>query len=183
MALSNEQYKNIEETVLDTFEATGISTFPIDVFELASKLKIKLKKYSDYSQDLNIYSQDAICIFNQKEQEFIIVYNDAIESKRINFTIMHEIGHIQLEHYIRNLPEDEKEREADIFAQKALAPLGVILQLGLKSYMDISSVFEISLPCAQIIAKNVNFIINKPKILQKEKNSPITKLFEEGINV
>lgn len=181
MALSKDQYIYIEETILDTYEAAGVSTFPIDVFDLCKKLKISVRKYSEYPAKLIDYSDDAFRIFNPKKQEFIIVYNDSIESNRVNFSIMHEIGHIQLDHQRRKLSESEQENEANSFAQKALAPVGVILRLELKTDIQISSVFNISLPCARIITNNLRFIIQRPSLCQKEINNPITALFEEEI--
>lgn len=182
MALTKEQYEYIEDSILDTFEAAGISTFPIKVFELCHKLKIRVIKYSDYPRELIDYSDDAYSFYNPKKQEYIIVYNDTIESARINFSIMHEIGHIQLDHEKRNLSDTEKETEADTFAQKALAPVGLILKLGLKADVQISSVFNISLSCARVITSNLSFILKYPVIRKKEINSPITALFEESIN-
>ena len=182
MALTKEQYDYIEEAILDTFEAVGISSFPINVFELCHKLKIRVIKYSDYSKEITKFSDDAYSLYNPKKQEYVIVYNDAIESARVNFSIMHEIGHIQLDHKKRNLTDAEKETEADTFAQKALAPVGVILKLGLKTDIQISSIFNISLPCARVITSNLSFILKYPAIRKKEINSPITALFEESIN-
>lgn len=182
MALTKEQYGYIEEAILDTFEAAGISTFPINVFELCQRLKIRVVKYSDYPRELIDYSDDAYSLYNPKKYEYVIVYNDAIESARVNFTIMHEIGHIQLDHDKSKLTEAEKEVEADTFAQKALAPVGVILKLGLKTDVQISSVFQVSLPCARVITTNLSFIQKYPALRKKEINSSITALFEESIN-
>lgn len=182
MALTKEQYKYIDETILDTFEATGTRTFPIDVFELCHKLKIRLEKYSKHLSEFNTISDDAYSFYNPKKQEYIIFYNDSIKSPRVIFSIMHEIGHIQLGHHHQKLTENEQEREADIFAQKALAPVGIILKLGLKTDTQISSVFKISLPCARVIVSNVDFISKKPYLCLREISSPITELFEESIN-
>lgn len=182
MALSKEQRIYIEESILDTFEAAGINSFPIDVFELCHKLKIRVLKYSAYSSNDIDYSDDAFSFYNPKNQEFVIAYNDAIESARVNFSIMHEIGHIQLDHDRSKLTEAEKEVEADTFAQKALAPVGVILKLGLKTDVQISSVFKVSLPCARVITTRLGFILRNPVSRLKEINSPITALFEESIN-
>ena len=182
MVLSKQQYEFIEQSILDTFESVGINTFPVNVFELCQKLKIRVMKYSDYPSELIDYSDDAFSLYNPKKQEYVIVYNDTIESTRVNFTIMHEIGHIQLDHEKRSLTDTDKETEADTFAQKALAPMGVILKLGLKTDVQISSMFQVSLPCARIITTNLSFILKYPTLRKKEMNSQITVLFEESIN-
>lgn len=139
-------------------------------------------KYSAYPSELIDFSEDAFSFYNQKKQEYVIIYNDAIESARVNFSIMHEIGHIQLDHDRSKLTEAEKEVEADTFAQKALAPMGVILKLGLKTDIQISSVFNVSLPCARVITTNLSFILKYPALRLNEINSPITTLFGESIN-
>ncbi len=182
MALTKEQYEYIDESILDTFEATGTKTFPIDVFELCKKLKIRVIKYSKHQNVPTNFSDDAYSFYNKEKQEYIIVYNDSIKTARVAFTIMHEIGHIQLDHHRRKLTESEQEREADIFAQKALAPVGIILRLGLQTDTQISSVFKISLQCAGVIVSYLESISKKPYICLKEINSPITALFEESIN-
>ena len=182
MALSKEQYEYIDESILDTFEAAGITSFPINVFDLCQKLKIRVLKYSTFPRELIDFSNDAFSFYNPKNQEFVIAYNDAIESARVNFSIMHEIGHIQLDHDRSKLTEAEKEVEADSFAQKALAPIGVILKLDLKTDVQISSVFKVSLPCARVITTNLSFILKYPALRLNEINSPITTLFEESIN-
>ena len=72
MALSKEHHRYIEESILDTFEAAGINSFPIDVFELCHKLKIQVLKYSAYSSNDIDYSDDAFSFYNPKNQEGIL---------------------------------------------------------------------------------------------------------------
>lgn len=84
----------------------------------------------------------------KEEGEWYIFYNDDDEHDygRINNTIMHEIGHIVLDH-----SEDSElaEKEVKFFAKYALAPPALIHKLKLKDAQDIADIFKISYEAAR----------------------------------
>ena len=102
MEICSSRYEEIEDIAADTLEDIGYAKFPIDVFELCKLLDIKVIKYSEINRDIITYamdlSDDGFSYFNKNINQYIIFYNDIMMENRIRFTIMHEIGHIMLEH-------------------------------------------------------------------------------------
>ncbi len=89
-------------------------------------------------------SEDGFVI-EKYEGEWYIYYNDQKEYGRINNTIMHEIGHIVLNH-----SEDSElaEKEVKFFAKYALAPPVLIHKLGLKNAFEVYANFDVSIEAA-----------------------------------
>lgn len=123
MRLKNEDYEEIKQIVVDTFEIYGIGTVPISAFEMAIKMGLKLIPYSG----LNLKQQNAALRISQdgfsvelQSGEWQIYYNDECYIYgRLNHTIMHEIGHYALGHCKEG---EREEAEAKFFAKYALAP-------------------------------------------------------------
>ncbi len=115
MRLSNEQYEFIKNEVVSLFERYNVRCIPINGFEIAQKMMIKLIPYSmltntKYDAAMKI-STDGFYIEDNAEQD-IIFYNDNLSYERINMTLLHEIGHCALDH--KDGSETE-EAEANFF--------------------------------------------------------------------
>ena len=165
----------IEETANDMVEDLGINTFPIDVFKVAELLKIRLIKYSECPlkkrKILLKVSEDGFSL-PQK-----IYYNDRQSANRVRFTILHEIGHIQLEHHRDSSKSEwQKETEANCFAGHLLAPLAIVCLIGVHSQQDIAEIFTISWDCAQFIFQNYLELYQNNEIPKKIQNDRVLKL-------
>ena len=76
-----------------------------------------------------------------------IFYNDISNVyARQNWTILHELGHIVLDHTGCN--HEREEAEANFFAKYAIAPPVLIHRIGAKTALDIYEQFDISLEAA-----------------------------------
>lgn len=142
--LSGNRYEEIKKAVVNTFVEYDISCIPISGFKLAAKMRIKIKPYSAYSKHTQhlMLKKSADGFSVQLETgEWTIFYNDSANGLRVNNTIMHELGHIILDH-----TEDSElaEKEVNFFAKYALAPPVLIHKLGLNTPDEISKTFEIS---------------------------------------
>ena len=148
--LSNESYEEIKQTVVKMFEAYGVSCVPINGFEIANKMGVKVIPYSAYPARtrylMEKYSIDGFSVLRDTG-EWYIFYNDDNEHDygRINNTIMHEVAHIVLDH-----TEDSELAEAEVrfFAKYALAPPALIHKLKLETVESIADIFEISFEAA-----------------------------------
>lgn len=69
-----------------------------------------------------------------------------VSYERQNWTILHEIGHIVLDH--RGHSEHEED-EADFFAKYSIAPPVLVYKIGAESQYDIYTAFDISMEAAQ----------------------------------
>lgn len=143
MILSDNRYEEIKKSVVNTFETLDIHCIPISGFEIATKLGVKIIPYSAKSKNTQALmmkqSEDGFSV--KRSDGWYMYYNDKKPYGRINNTIMHENGHIVLNH-----TEDSKlaEAEAKFFAKFALAPPVLIHKLELKSMYDVAECFEIS---------------------------------------
>ena len=125
-----------------------VSCVPVNGFELATKMGIKVIPYSAISESkrwlLLKKSQDGFSV-EKNIGEWYIYYNDKKDYGRINNTIMHEIGHIVLDH-----SEDSElaEKEVKFFAKYALVPPVLVHKLKLDNPMDIADTFGVSFEAA-----------------------------------
>lgn len=146
MRLETAQYEYIKQTVIDTYLEYGIKCIPINAFELAIKMGIKLTPYSALSKEgkeaARLFSMDGFSVETPND-DWIIFYNDEGNSyERINRTIMHEIGHFALGH--TGEVGEEEEMEANFFAKYALAPPPLVHRLATINQKTIKEAFDIS---------------------------------------
>ena len=147
--LSNERYEEIKQIVVKMFEEYGVSCVPINGFEIANKMGVKVISYSAYPVRtrylMEKYSADGFSILRDTGEWYIFYNDDEHDYGRINNTIMHEIAHIVLDH-----TEDSElaEMEVRFFAKYALAPPALIHRLKLKTAESIADIFEISFEAA-----------------------------------
>lgn len=152
MRLSGNRYDEIEAIVVDFFKTININKFPLDCFEICDQRGIVLIPYSELSEKekaaLNTASEDGSCVLVELQKDIFawaIYYNDKMPKQRIRFTIMHELGHIILDHSEHS---DLAESEANYFAKYALAPPPLIRQFPIEDYIELARVFDLSTKCA-----------------------------------
>lgn len=174
----------IDNIIVDTYKMCNITTFPFDCIKVLEMYGYKCKKYSSLNDKkkqicMNV-SEDACLI------DGIIYYNDAKQKSRIYFTLMHELGHIVLNHKVKN---DIEENEADYFASCILAPRIMIHQLRLNNKCsrvtadDIHDYFGISISASNRAItdynkwfKNIANTTRKPS----DKEIELKELFVES---
>lgn len=137
--------ETINELILKVFKDCNIKSFPIDCFKILDQYNLKYFKYSELDESLrNIcfkFSEESL---NYEEK---ICYNGAKSPGRIRFSLMHELGHVLLNH--GNFHTSEMEQEANSFASNILAPRMVIHYAGCKNENDVSKLFNITFECAR----------------------------------
>lgn len=148
--LSAKRCEEIKNLVTKMYVDYGINCIPVNGFEIAVKMGVKLISYSSRSYDLRNklikQSDDGFC-YRDEFGQWYIFYNDARSRcyGRINNTIMHEIGHIVLDH-----SEDSElaEKEVNFFAKYALTPPILIHKLKLSTAYEVAEIFGVSLQAA-----------------------------------
>ena len=115
MRLDDATYEFIKQEVVHLFVTHGVSCIPINGFELAYKMGIKLVPYSvlpvQKRNKLIEASKDSIFLETIKQE--IICFNDEmmeINYARVNMSLLHEIGHDVLGH--TGLKENEEIEES-----------------------------------------------------------------------
>lgn len=146
--LCSQRYEEIKEEVVTLLKEYVIQCTPVSGFELAILMGITLIPYSSLSSEQKkkamIVSQDGFFTVYGFGKE-VIFYNDEQDYRRVNWTILHEIGHCVLGHIEH---DDEAEAEANFFAKYAAAPPVLIHKIYPKSPMVIADKFGLSYEAA-----------------------------------
>lgn len=184
MKLKDEQYEHIKQTIADTFEYYDINCIPINCFEMACKMGIKIRPYSTLTHNSKEkaieYSMDGFSC--QKDNDWYILYNDEKQNYgRINNTLMHEIGHFALGH--TDSSGEEEEAEAKFFAKYALAPPPLIHKIHNKLKIKITpnvirDMFSISDEAACNAYSYYKKWLKYGTISPSEYDAKLTRLFE-----
>ncbi len=148
MPLPYHRYEEIKNVIVKVLEAADITSVPICCFEVAHSLGIQLIPKTSLNGvkqvALQRLSDDGVILGDT------IYYDDTQIHARIRFTIMHEIGHIVLDHTHDN---DISDAEADFFAAHILVPPMLVYALDTRNNMDpttIQRVFDVSAEMAEI---------------------------------
>jgi len=168
--LSDKTYDYIMETAVHTIIENKIQCIPLSGFELATRMNIKLIPYSKLSENkLNaaiIVSEDGFLL--EYYGQYYIYYDDFYSiDRRQNWTILHEIGHIVLDHIGHNINE---ENEANFFAKYIIAPPILIREIKAKCPEDVYNNFFISKQASEY---SYEYFIHWQKIHEKNRSIKI----------
>lgn len=102
------RYNKVMVHVNNLFIQEDIKTFPIDPFQIIENNKWGLVTYSELAWEKGVLVEDIIEAFQSEDgytiydgTNYTIAYNNTIKNRgRIRFTLMHEIGHIYMNHLV-----------------------------------------------------------------------------------
>lgn len=132
--LSSERYEELKQLVVEMYEDAGVSSLPIDCFEIARRLGYVLRPYSQLNVDEFLDAFDiSVEGYSKVEMnpetgmwQYVIYYNDMhFDLNHQRFSVFHEIAHCYLGHHDEKESEDTdniEEAEANFFAKYAMAP-------------------------------------------------------------
>ena len=163
MRLSYERYEEIKQTIANFLEDYDVRNLPVDVFELAKKMKIKivfstklLKKHPNKIDEYFLFKYPHSFLYYNPVQQQIFIYIDDVGCKRERqrFSLAHELMHIILGHTEQN---EENEAEANFGASYLLAPTSLTL-VNPNNYIllnpaFVEQAFEVSAQAAEIICR------------------------------
>ena len=196
MRLTSKRNEEIKETICDFLCDYDVDKLPIDVFELAQKMKVKivraseiLKKHPKKVDEYQIYAfPPSYLHYDPIKQRFIIYLDDVgTKIKRQRFSMAHEIMHIILGHTEQN---SRNETEANFGATYLLAPTSLALIEGAyKPLMNptiVMDIFDVSFSEAEIAVRyfeNRIFCNSDYKPYEKELNARFKKSFCRRLNI
>lgn len=182
MRLEGWEYDEIEEIATDLLEDLGFSQFPLNPFEVANKLSIEIKKYSEIpnqNKDFVISKYEDGFSSLIAKSKYIIYYDEKISYKRIIFTLWYEIGHIQLGHYDNETKTQERMKaECNYFAKFLIAPMPFVIIFHPLCPVDISNEFLISNECATYVYEDFLNAIQYSSITDKILSKRIARLLQ-----
>lgn len=140
--ITHANHNNILEKVVSIYVKCQITSFPLDCFSVLKTCGFRVYTYEELKkQNLRLYQ---MCIAYSSDSfrfENMIAYNEKNNYFRIRFSLMHELGHVVLEHE-KDAPEHEE--DADYFASNFLAPRILIHTGGYRTSDAIHDAFGLS---------------------------------------
>ncbi|MCR5662747.1 MAG: ImmA/IrrE family metallo-endopeptidase [bacterium] len=146
-------YNKIEEEIVNLHIDLELS-IPVNPYKVANSLNFIVRPFSDLFEDerrkLNLLlgtSNSGLSYFDPNLKTYIIWVNDlnSMYKQRINFTIMHEIGHIRMGH---RCDSPLAEIIANFYAAYALIPSPLPSLFNCSSSFEIAKRFDVSPDCA-----------------------------------
>lgn len=163
------RYDYCNQKSCEFLEEYSITSFPVNVEEIIHRNNWGLVKFSEIAKESGhdlrtiihcLGSNDGLTIWDK--HNYTISYNDSSSlGNRIRFTLMHEIGHIYLNHLVDfesteihrgTLTHAENrvlENEANAFARNVLAPTSILQQISDKSATNVAYLFGLTSSAAQ----------------------------------
>ncbi|MBQ6230807.1 MAG: ImmA/IrrE family metallo-endopeptidase [Eubacterium sp.] len=153
-------YDRIEKDVVQLHIELGLSV-PVDAYEVARKLGFCVIRFSELDLSdadlralrnagrMGVKKREGLSIYDSKENTYVIYINDIDSSceEHDAFTIMHEIGHIRMNHKVDSVLA---EMVANYYAGYALVPSPLLGMYNCQSANDIIKYFNVSWKCASI---------------------------------
>ncbi len=181
-------YKNVRNASWQCLLDVGIGELPVRVIQITKHFDIKVIKNSDCH--LLRPSQYGIS-FVDKNDKWVIVYDDHDKIQRVRFTVAHELGHIVLGHPLYDtgnhtrmfdINRPQVEIEADSFAVRLLAPACVLWGLDLYTAEEISAVCDISYTAAKYRADRMRELRTRQMFLSHPMEQQLYAAFKAWID-
>ncbi|EJC6460102.1 ImmA/IrrE family metallo-endopeptidase [Listeria monocytogenes] len=199
-------YGKAQYLAYKTVQNSGQNKLPLSIKKLIRSFpNISLQKYTVFAKRRELSMEEVYAITNSEEgclwmngkNKFIILYNDTKKNtKRIRFTLAHELGHYILKHnrllgktklsrYSLSSEEyDVFEKEANYFAKRLLAPIPLV-DLYVANWerimaTNIVSAFDTSYTVADRIIEDLHRRYERSMITQEKH--PMTENFIDFIN-
>lgn len=191
MRLSDQRYEDIKIAIANFLEDYNVKKIPVDVFDLAEKMKIKIvfsseiiKKYPKKFDEYKLFTYPHSYLYYDPDSQRLIVYIDDLgtKKKRQRFSLAHELMHIILGHTEQN---EKNESEANFGATYLLAPTSLaLIKLEDETLFIpeiVMDIFDVSAPEAEIIVRyNLNRV-SLPDLNEKDYEKTINGLLKESL--
>ena len=192
MRLSDQRYEQIKMAIADFLEDYDVKKIPVDVFDLAKKMQIKivlaseiLQKYPKKIDEYVLFKYPHSYLYYDPDAQKFIIYIDDVgtKKKRQRFSLAHELMHIILGHTEQN---EENESEANFGATYLLAPTSLALIRIEEETMFIpemiEDIFDVSGPEAEIIVRYNSNRVSLSDLNEKDYEKTINGLLKESLN-
>lgn len=144
------RYDAIHQAVLRMYEKVDARIMPLQVLDVANGLGCSIIPYRSFGPRVHDVllqaSPDAVTMQFFGSARPAILYNDRRPAARTNFSILHEIGHIELNHKEQS---QLAEVEANHFAAVALCPLDLLEKYHIFEPQKVAEIFNVSDDCAR----------------------------------
>lgn len=139
--ITQKEYEDVLHVVLSIYRDCNITTLPIDVIGILKHYGFRVYSYSTLREQ-NEEVFELCCSYTNDSFRWkdIIGYNEKAHNRRINFSLMHELGHVIL--------KTKSEVLCDSFASHIIAPRILIHKFGCRNAEQIHDLFGLSYAAA-----------------------------------
>lgn len=163
-----------------------IRSLPVSLITLAHLARIRIIKDSDVKELRENESGAGIFLNGQ----WIIVYDDKLNSPEARLVIAHELGHIFLGHeykyadlrFCKGVGRLKSEQEADLFAVRLLAPACVLHELSVYNANDIAELCSIPYDAAKKRAERMAMLENRQCFYKSDLEAKVAMNFRQFID-
>ncbi|PST29773.1 ImmA/IrrE family metallo-endopeptidase [Enterocloster lavalensis] len=141
--ITQQEYKEILHAVLNIYRDCNVAAFPLDVGSILKHYGFRIYSYSTL-RELNEEVFEICCSYTNDSFRWkdIIGYNEKAHSRRIAFSLMHELGHVVL--------KTKSETVCDAFASHILAPRILVHRYKCRNAEQIHDQFGLSYSASNI---------------------------------
>lgn len=180
-----EDYKIVRAKAWDVISKYNVSSLPVDVIELCTRMGIVTSSYKKAKRTIRTFGLAEYTSGNDGfatviRGRYFIFYDDTVTPPgRVRFTLGHELGHIVLGHLegenvscragatVWNRGEDQEpnslEAAANIFSSRLLAPACVLWALDLHTGEEIAELCGLSRSAAKIRADRMELLYRRER--------------------
>lgn len=188
-----KSYQNMRDATWKILLDCGIVRLPVDIDAVCEQLGICVLSYdagAEIIERAHLYRavRDTNGLTFYLKNTPVILFNERQEIKQLMFTIAHELGHIILKHV---MPGDEtpahlgpvwsaspKEKAANQFAARLLAPACVLWGLNIHTTEQIMEQCQITQPAAEYRARRMATLYERQKFLTSSLERKVYHQFQ-----
>lgn len=187
-------YQRSRDSAWEMLLRHKVRSLPVDLFEICRRERIAVYSYAEAADELRVLGlSDRTAQTDAFTFGGMIFYDDRKPIGRQRFSIAHEIGHIILHDDKLTLfnrepreNDDQKEKEANMFAARLLAPAIVLERIGVSTEADIATLCNISAEAAKWRFKRLAELRDRDKLFKAERGyscfglSPLERRVEKN---
>lgn len=152
---------------------TNINALPIDINKILDYYNLQALTY-DFKTSTERGAHATL-----PTGQTLILYSNTCNVQQARFTIMHELGHILLDH---NNFTGSVEKEANSFAARILMPVGVLKKINVLTAEKIADVCNVSLEAAEFREKRIAELEKRGKWFANELEKKLVENFADYIS-
>lgn len=181
----NFNYYNVRNNAWEFLIKNNVNEYPLNLNKI-------LKQNNWYATNYKNYCNYKKCDFNKlinnypdaftiqdKNNNFLICFNERNDRQRIRFSIAHEIGHIVLKHLYKF---DKLEKEANMFAARILMPMLLIKELNITKPEELSKLCDVSIESAKYRLKRFKEINRREMFYTNPKEKQLLLQLKPFLN-
>lgn len=179
-----KRYFNLRDLAWEILIASGVSSLPISLEQIAAANGWALLSYERYAEAIAILDMTGI----RKQREgfsceaagrAFVCYAEVVNKGRQRWTIAHEFGHLAMRHSAS--PIENYEQEANMFAARLLMPMCVLKECNATTADQIAALCGTSIEASSHRADRLQMLMQRGKFYTSDYEIKLIKQFEDFI--